>query len=149
MRIFVLKRADVTGGWRKLHNEELHNLYISPDISMIRSRTIKWERQVVHMGEMRNAYKILAGKCEGNRPLARLRRRWDDDTKTDVRETMWHGVDWIHLTRYMIQWWASVNLVMNLPYSIKGDEFHDQLRVLPTSQERLQNAYRCYQHVRV
>jgi hypothetical protein len=58
------------GDWRKMHNKELHNLYSSPNIiRMIKSRRIRWARHVARMGEKRNAYRILAGKPEGKRPL--------------------------------------------------------------------------------
>jgi hypothetical protein len=77
LRIFVLKKGDVRGGWRKLHNEKLHNLYSSPGtIRMIKSRRMRWAGHVARMGEKRNAYRILVGKPEGNRPLGKLRRRW-------------------------------------------------------------------------
>jgi hypothetical protein len=72
----------VTGDWRKLHNEELHNLYSSPNITrMIKSRRMRWAGHVARMGETRNAYKILVGKPEGKRPLGRPRRRWVDNIK--------------------------------------------------------------------
>jgi hypothetical protein len=72
------KRDDVTGDWRKLHNEELHNLYFSPNIiRMIKSRRMRWAGHVARMGETRNAYRRLVGKPEGKRPLGRPRRRWD------------------------------------------------------------------------
>jgi hypothetical protein len=75
MRTFGPKRAEVEGGWRRLHNEELHNLYASPNIiSVIKSRRIIGARNVTRMGEMRNAYKSLVGKPEGKRPLGRPRR---------------------------------------------------------------------------
>jgi hypothetical protein len=70
----------------KLHNEELHNLYSSPNIiRMMKSRGMRWGRHVVRMGEKRNAYKILMGKPEGKRPLGRPRRRWVDNIKIDLR----------------------------------------------------------------
>jgi hypothetical protein len=71
-RKFVPKRNEVTGGWRKLHSEELHNLYSSPNI-----RRMRWVRHVVCKGEMRNAYRILVGRPEGKRPLGRPRHKWD------------------------------------------------------------------------
>jgi hypothetical protein len=75
-RIFGWKRDEVTGGWRKLHNEELHNLYSSPSIvRMIKSRRMKWARHVARMGENKNAYKVLVGKPEGKRLLRRPRRK--------------------------------------------------------------------------
>jgi hypothetical protein len=65
------------GGWRKLHNEELHNLYSSPNIiRMIKLRRVRWAGHVARMGETRNAYRILVGKPEGKRPLRRPRCRW-------------------------------------------------------------------------
>jgi hypothetical protein len=67
----------MVGGWRKLHNEELHNLYSSPDmIRMIKSRRMRWAGHVARMGGKRNAYRILVGKPEGKRLLGRPRRRW-------------------------------------------------------------------------
>jgi hypothetical protein len=75
-RIFGSKRDNVTGGWRKLHNEELHNLYSSPSISrMITSRRMRWAAHVTQM-EKRNAYRILVIKPDGKRPLGRPRHRW-------------------------------------------------------------------------
>jgi hypothetical protein len=75
-RIFGLKRDEVTGGWRKLYNEELHNLYSSPSIiRKIKPRRMRWTGNVARMGEKRNAYSILVGKPEGRRPLGRPRRR--------------------------------------------------------------------------
>jgi hypothetical protein len=75
-RVFYLKRNEVTGGWRKLHNEELHILYSSPNIiRMIKSRRMRWTGRVARMGEKRNAYRILVGKPEGKRSLGRPRRR--------------------------------------------------------------------------
>jgi hypothetical protein len=69
-RIFGLKRDEVTGGWRKLHNEEPHNLYSSPSIiKMTKSRRVRWAGHVAQMGERRNAYRILVGDAEGRRPL--------------------------------------------------------------------------------
>jgi hypothetical protein len=77
----------VTGDWRKLHNEELHNLYSSPNIiRMIKSRRMRRAGHVARMGETRNAYRILVEKPEGKRPLGRPRRRWVDNIKMDLRE---------------------------------------------------------------
>jgi hypothetical protein len=98
-RIFGAKRDEATGGWRKLHNEELHGLYSSPNISMIKSSRIRWTRRVARRGEMIKAYKIVFEKHEGRRPLGRPRRRWEDDTKMDLREIGLESVDWIHLVQ--------------------------------------------------
>jgi hypothetical protein len=75
-RIFGPKRVGLTGGWRKLHNEELHNLYSSPSIiRTIKSRRMRWAEHVARMGEKRNVYRLLVRKPEGKRPLGRPRRR--------------------------------------------------------------------------
>jgi hypothetical protein len=75
-RIFGPKREKVVGGWRRLHNEELHNLYALPNIiRVIKSRRMRCVEDVARMGTMRNAHKILVGKPEGRRPLGRYRCR--------------------------------------------------------------------------
>jgi hypothetical protein len=88
------KRDDVTGDWRKLHNEELHNLYSSSPntIRMIKSRRMRWSGHVARMRAMRNAYRILVGKPEGKRPLERPRHRWVDNIKIHLREIGWDGM---------------------------------------------------------
>jgi hypothetical protein len=87
LRIFGPRKDDVTGEWRKLHNEDLHNLYSSPNIiRMIKSRRMRWAGQVERMGETRNACRILVGKPDGKRPLGRPRRRWVDNIKMDLGE---------------------------------------------------------------
>jgi hypothetical protein len=71
-RIFGPMREGLTGGWRKLHNEELHNLYSSPSIIRImKKRRMRWAGHVARMGEKRNVYRLLVGKPEGKRPLRR------------------------------------------------------------------------------
>jgi hypothetical protein len=86
-RIFGPKRDEVTGRWRKLHNEQLHNLYSSPSIiRMIKSGRMRCAGHVARIGETRNAYRILMGKKEGKRPLGRPRHSWKYNIKIDVRE---------------------------------------------------------------
>jgi hypothetical protein len=93
-RIFGPKRDEVTGGWRKLHNEELHGLYSSPSIvRVIKARMMRWAGHVARMREVRGAYNILVGRPEGRRPLGRPRRRWEDNIKMDLRETGFGDVD--------------------------------------------------------
>jgi hypothetical protein len=83
--IFGPKRNGVMGGWRKLHNEELHNLYSSQSIiRIIKSRRMRWAGHVAQMGEERNVYRLLVGKPDGKRPLGRPRRRWIDNIKMDL-----------------------------------------------------------------
>jgi hypothetical protein len=113
--IFGLKRDEVTGGWRKLHNEELHYLYSSPSIiRMINSRRMRMAGHVARMGAKSNAYRILVGKPEGKRPLGRPRHRWVDNIKMDLREIGWDGMDWIDLAHDRDQWRVLVNTVINL-----------------------------------
>jgi hypothetical protein len=84
-RIFGPKRGEVTGEWRKLHNEELDDLYSSPIITqVIKSRRMRCTGHVARMGEGRGAYKILVGTPEERRPLGRPRHRWEDNTKMDL-----------------------------------------------------------------
>jgi hypothetical protein len=99
-RTFGPRRDDVTGDWRKLHNEELHNLYSSPNIiRMMKSRRMRWAGHVGRMGETRNAYRILVRKPEGNRPLGRPRRRGVDNIKMNLRVIGWECMDWIELAQ--------------------------------------------------
>ncbi|KAJ4450642.1 hypothetical protein ANN_02071 [Periplaneta americana] len=114
-KIFAAKRDEVTGEWRKLHNAELHALYSSPDvIRTIKSRHLRWAGHVAHMGESRNAYRVLVGRPEGKRPLGRLRCSWEDNIKMDLREVGYDGRDWINLAQDRDQWRAYVRAAMNL-----------------------------------
>jgi hypothetical protein len=116
--IFGPKRDEVIGGWRKLHNEELHNLYCSQSIiRMIKSRRMRWVGHVTRMEKKRNAYRILVGKPERKRQLGRPRYRWEDNIKMDLREMGWGGMDWIDLVQDRVRWRALVNTVMNLRVS--------------------------------
>jgi hypothetical protein len=93
-------KEEVTGGWRKLHNEELHNMYSSLSIiRMIQSRRMRWAGHIARMGEKENAYRILVGKPEGKRPLGRPRRRWVGNIKMDLREIgmVWIGFIWLRI----------------------------------------------------
>jgi hypothetical protein len=111
----VPKRDEVTGEWRRLHNEELNDLYSSPNIIReIKSRRMRWVGHVARMGEGRGAYRILVGRPEGRRPLGRPRRRWEDDIKMDLQEVGWEDVDWIDMAQDRDRWRAVVNAVMNL-----------------------------------
>jgi hypothetical protein len=114
-RIFGPKRNEITGEWRKLHNEEHHILYSSPNIiRQIKSRRMRWEGHVARMGQERNVYRVLMGKPEGKRPLGIQRRRWEDGIRMDPREIGWGSVDWIQLAQDRDRWRALVNTVMNL-----------------------------------
>jgi len=94
-RIFGPRREEVTGEWRKVHNEELNDLYSSPNIVwVIKSRRVRWAGHVAHMGERRGVHRVLVGKPEGKRPLRRPRHRWEDNIKMDLQEVgcgVWTG----------------------------------------------------------
>jgi hypothetical protein len=114
-RIFGPKRDEVTVGWIKLHNEELHGLYSSSSvIRVIKARRMRWAGHVARMGVVRGAYNIFVGRPEVRRPLGRPRCRWEDNVKMDLREIGFGDVDWIHLVQDRNRWRALVNTVMNL-----------------------------------
>jgi hypothetical protein len=85
----------MTGEWRRLHNEELNDLYSSPNIiRVIKSRRMRWAGHVACMVEKRGAYRILVRRPEGRQPLGRRRRKWEDNIKTDLQEVGWgHELD--------------------------------------------------------
>jgi hypothetical protein len=98
-----------------LHNDELYDLYSSPNIvRVIKSRRMRWAGHVAHMGEGRGVYRVLVVRPEGKRPLGRPKRRWEDNIKMDLREIGIDGANWIRLAQDRVQWWAFVNTVMNL-----------------------------------
>jgi hypothetical protein len=108
----VFWRDEVTGEWRKLHNEELRDLYTSP--SIIRIIKMRWAGNVARMGKKRNAYRLLVGKPEGKRPQGRPRLRWVDNIRMDLGEVGWGDVDWIGLVQDRKRWRALVNSALNL-----------------------------------
>ena len=117
-RIFGPKKDEVTGEWRKLHYEDLSDLYCSPNIIlMIKLRRMGWLRHVACMGKRRGAYRVLVGKPEVQRPLGRCRHRWEDNIKMDLQEVGWVGMDWNDLAENRDMWWAVVSVVMNLRVS--------------------------------
>ena len=99
-RIFGPKSDEAKGEWRELHNEELSDLYSSPNIvRVIKSRRMSWAGHVARMRERRGVYRVMVGKSEGKRPLGRPSRRWEDDTKVDLQEVGCGGMDWIELAQ--------------------------------------------------
>jgi hypothetical protein len=85
-------KSEVDGSRRKLHNDELHSLYSSPNIiKVIKSRRMRWAGHVARVGEERGVYRVLVGRPEGKRLLGRPKRRWEDNIKMDLREM---GIDW-------------------------------------------------------
>jgi hypothetical protein len=116
-RIFGPKREE-DGSWRKLHNDELHNLYSSPNtVRMIKSRRMRWAGHVACIGEERGVYRVLVGSPKGKTPLGRPRRRWEYNIKLDLREIGIDGMNWIRLAQYRVHWRACLNTVMKLRVS--------------------------------
>jgi hypothetical protein len=86
-RVFGPKRDEVTGEWRKLHNDELRYLYsLANTMRVVKSSRMRWAGHVARMGERRGVHRVLEGKPEGKKPLGRPRRRWEDNTKMDLQE---------------------------------------------------------------
>jgi hypothetical protein len=109
-RIFGTKRDEVTVGWRKLHNEELHNLYSSLNIiRIIKSRNMKRAKHVARMREKGKTYRLLVVKPEGKRILGRPKRWWMDEIKMHLGEKGWGGVCWVGLAHDRDRWRALVN----------------------------------------
>ena len=114
-RVFGPKRDEVTGEWRKLHDEELSDLYSLPNIvRVVKSRRMIWEGHVAHMGERRGVHSVLVGKPEGKRPLGRPRPRWEDNIKMDLQEVGRSCGDWMELAQDRDRWRALVRMVRNL-----------------------------------
>jgi hypothetical protein len=114
-RIFVPRRDVVTGDWRRLHNEELNDLYSSPNIvRVIKWRRMRWAGHVARMGEERGVYRVLLGKPEGRRPLGRPSCRWVENIRMDLQEVGCGYVDWIGLAQDRDRWRTLVSEVINL-----------------------------------
>ena len=111
-RIFEPKRDKVAGEGRKLHNEELNDLYTSPSIvRVIESRRVG---HVARTGKRRGIHRALVGKTEGKKPLGRPRRGWEDNIKMELQEVRCGGMDGIELAQDRSRWRAFLNAVMNL-----------------------------------
>ena len=114
-RIFGPRRDEVMEEWKRLHNEELNDLYSSPNIvQVIKSRRMRWAGHVARMGEERGVYRVLVGKPGGRRPLGRPRHRWVDNIRTDLQEVGCGYMDWIGLAQDRDRWRTLVSAVMNL-----------------------------------
>jgi hypothetical protein len=114
-RIFGPRRDEVTGEWRRLHNEEINVLYSSLNIvRVIKSGRMRWAGHVARMGKERAVYRVLVGKPEGKRPLGRPRCRCVDNIRMDLQEVGCGYMDWIGLAQDRDRWRALLSAVMNL-----------------------------------
>jgi len=114
-RIFGPRRDEVTGEWRRLHNEELNDLNPSPNIvRVMKSRRMRWAGHVARMADERGVYRFLVRKPERKRPLGRPRRRWVDNIRMDLREVGCGYMDSIGLAQDRDKWLTLVSAVMNL-----------------------------------
>jgi hypothetical protein len=116
--IFGHKRDEVKREWRKLHNEEINDLYSSSNIlRVIKSRRIRELGHVRRMGVRRGVYRISVWKPEGKRPLGRTKSRWEDNIKMDLQEVGCEDIEWIEVAQDRDKWWALGNTVMKLRVS--------------------------------
>ena len=114
-RVFGPKRDEVTGEWRKLHNEELSDRYSLHNIlRVVKSRRMRWAGHVARVGEGRVVHRVLVGKPEGKRQLGRPRRRWEDNISMDLQEVGGSCGDWMELAQDRDRWLALVGTVRNL-----------------------------------
>ena len=115
-RVFGSKRDEVTEEWRKLHNEELRDLYSLPNIvRVVKSRRMRWAGHVARMVEGRVVHRVLVGKPEGKRPLGRPKRRWKDNIKMDIQEVGGGRGDWMELAQDRDRWRTSVSKIYANP----------------------------------
>ena len=110
-KVFGPKRDEVTGEWRKLHNEELNDLYLPIIVRVVKSRRMRWAGHVARMGEDRGVQKVLVGKPEGKRSLGRPRHRWEDNIKMDLQEVGGGRGNWMELAQDRDRWRALVGTV--------------------------------------
>jgi hypothetical protein len=121
-RIIGHKRNEVTGGWREMHNEKLHELHSSPNItSVIKSKRMRWAGYVTCMGETGDAYKTFVRNHEVKISLGRSKCKWEDNIRVRIKEIVCNHVERIHLAQDRDQWWALVNTVMNLQVPYKAE----------------------------
>jgi hypothetical protein len=113
-KVFEPTRDEVTGEWRKLHNEELNDLYSLPNIvRVVKAKRMRWAGHVARMGEDRGVHRVLVGKPEGKTRLGRPRRRWEDNNKMDLQEVAEGRGDWMELVQDRDRRRAFVGTVRN------------------------------------
>ena len=121
-KIFGPEKKQVTGGWRRLHSEQLY------DLQVIISQRLRWAGHVAHMGDKRVSYRVfVGGTANGKRPLGRPKYRWEDNVKNNLQKVGWGGKDWFDLAKDRDRWQAVVNAVTSSG-SRKCREFFDKPR---------------------
>jgi hypothetical protein len=121
-----------------MHNEELNDLYSSPNIVwVIKSRRMGWAGHVAYMGEERGVYRVLVGKPEGKRPLGRPRRKWVDNIRKDLQEVGYGYMDWTGLAQDRDRWRTLVSAVMNLRVPWNADYFLTSCKPVSCSRRTL------------
>ena len=114
-RVFGPNRYEVSGQWKKLHNEELSDLYSLPNIlRVVKSSRMRWAGHVARMVEGRDVHRVLVWKPERKRPLVRHRHRWEDNIKMDLQVVRGGCGDWMELAQDRDRWGALVNMVRNI-----------------------------------
>ena len=115
-------KRDENGDWRRLHNEQLHNLYSSHNIvRVIKYRRLRWARHVARMEEVSSAFKILTNTPTEKRPLGRPRRRWEENIRKDLKEIGINTRNWVDSAQNRDYWRALVNSALNLWVSHGGN----------------------------
>jgi hypothetical protein len=128
--VFGPKKDEVTGEWRKLHNEKLNDLFSLPNIvRVVKSRRMRWAGHVACIGENRIVHKVLVEKPEGKRPLGRPRRKWEDNIKMDLQEVGRGRGDWMELAQDRDRWQALGGYSEGLSGSINAGNFLTSLLV--------------------
>ena len=147
-RMFGTRRDEVTGEWRRLHNEELNDLYSSLKIvRVIKLRRMRWAGHVARMGEERGVYRVLVGKPEGKRQLGRPRRRWVDNIRMDLQEVGCGYMDWIGLAQDRDRWRTLVTAVMSLRVPWNAGNFLTNCKPVSWSRRTLHHGVSIYDSV--
>ena len=132
-RIFGPKGEEVTMEWRKLHNEELNDMYFSSSIfRVIKLRRMRLAGHLARIRQRRGVYRVLVGKLVGKRPLGKLRCRWEDNIKMDLQVMGCGGTDWMNLAQDRDGWRALVNVVMSLLVPQNAGNFLKAKNLQPT-----------------
>ena len=144
------RRDEATGEWGRLRNEELSDLYSSPNIvRVIKWRRMRWAGHVARMGEERGVYRVLVGKPEGKRPLGRPIRRWVDNIRMDLQEVGCGYVDWIRLAQDRDRWRTLVSTVMNLRVPWNAGNFLTSCKPVSFSRRTLHHGVSKYIYLRL